>query len=308
MLSELQSIARVVTPYALDIYDRSAANALLPQLAATVPNPTRAKSVTLEWTTIFTQLHKWVGERVVQKSFATPITIVGEKYEITDAVDRNDIERGTALATVQQKSAAIAEGFAAGKVMLAVKVLRHNRLAYDGQNFFDTDHIHPDGRPYSNVVQVARQNAAKPDVLEARSELNNALLRLMSIRLWGDALASAEQVRQNLIVITRSTDVFQAYELLRTEPSFGADPNTWRNAFSLWLDYNPVPGTENKVDAIMSLPTGPRPVLWMPTREPRGIEFDTTQSFSHALISFGMDGEFGVEPGFPQCAVRINPD
>ena len=73
MLSELQSIARVVTPYALDIYDRSAANALLPQLAATIPNPTKAKSVTLEWTTIFTQLHKWVGERVVQKSFATPI-------------------------------------------------------------------------------------------------------------------------------------------------------------------------------------------------------------------------------------------
>ena len=82
MLSELQSIARVVTPYALDIYDRSAANALLPQLAATIPNPTKAKSVTLEWTTIFTQLHKWVSERVVQKSFATPITIV--RREIRD--------------------------------------------------------------------------------------------------------------------------------------------------------------------------------------------------------------------------------
>ena len=308
MLSELQSIARVVTPYALDIYDRSAANALLPQLAATVPNPTKAKSVTLEWTSIFTQLHKWVGERVVQKSFATPLTIVGEKYEITDAVDRNDIERGTALATVQQKSAAIAEGFAAGKVMLAVKVLRNNRLAYDGQNFFDTDHVHPDGRPYSNVVLVDRQTPSAPDVLEARSELNKALLQLMSIRLWGDTLASADQVRQNLLVITRSTDVFQAYELLRTEPSFGADPNTWKNTFSLWLDYNPAPTTENKVDVIMALPTGPRPVLWMPTREPNGIEFDTTKSFSHAQISFGMDGEYGVEPGFPQCAVRINPD
>ena len=58
----------------------------------------------------------------------------------------------------------------------------------------------------------------------------------------------------------------------------------------------------------MALPTGPRPVLWMPTREPKGIEFDTTKSFSHAQISFGMDGEYGVEPGFPQCAVRINPD
>ena len=308
MLSELQSIARIVTPLALNIYDQSAANALLPQLTATVPNPTKAKSVTLEWTTVFAQLKKWVGERIVEASFSVPITIVGEKYEITDAVDRNDIERGTALATVQQKSTAIAEGFAAGKVMLAVKVLRENRIAYDGQDFFDTDHAHPDGRTYSNVVPVVRADPAKPDVLEARDELLATLLQLMAIRLWGDVLASADQVRQNLIVIVRSTNVFQAYEKLRTEPSFGADPNTWKGTFSLWMDYNPKPGTENSVDVIMAMPNGPRPVLFMPTREPSGIEFDTTKAFTHSQISFGMDGEYGVEPGFPQSAVRIDPD
>jgi hypothetical protein len=308
MLSELQSIARIVTPYALDIYDRSAVNALLPQLTQVVPNPTRAKSVTMEWTSIFANLRKWVGERVVEKSFAERVTIVGEKYEMTDSFDRYDIERGTALANVEQKSAALAEGFAAGKAMIAVRVLRENRLTYDGQNFFDTDHVHPDGRSYSNVVDVTRSVAAAPDVLEARAELTAALLQLMSIRLWGDSIASAENVRQNLIVITKSNAVFSAYELLRTEPSFGADPNTWKGTFSLWLDYNPAAGTENKVDVVMALPSGPRPVLWMPTREPSGIEFDTTQAFKIGQIFMGMDGEFGVEAGFPQCAVRIDPD
>lgn len=307
MLSELQSIAQVVTPLILDVYDRSAANALLPQIAATVPNPKKAKSLTLEWTAAFAQLQKWVGARVVQKSFSTPLTIVGEKYEVTDSFDRNDIQRETALVTVQQKGLALAEGFAAGKVMLAVKVLRHNRLTYDGQNFFDTDHVHPDGRPYSNVVTVGRGSAAAPDPLEARGELMKALTRLMQIRLWGDAVASADQVRQNLIVITRSVEVFQAYELLRTEPSFGGDQNTWKEKFSLWHDYNPLPGTENTVDVILSLPTGPRPVLWMATREPVGLEFDLSDAFKTGQVSFGMDGEFGVEAGFPQCAVRVVP-
>ena len=305
MLSELQSIARKVTPIALDIYDRSGANALLPQIAATVPNPSRAKAVSMEWVTIFPQLLKWVGERIVQTTFQNAVTIVGEKYEITESVDRNDIERGTALATVEQSAKAIGEGFAVGKVMLAYSVLRNNRLAYDGQSFFDTDHVHPNGAPYSNIVTATRANPAVPDVFEVRRELLQALMTLLRIRIWGDVLASADDVRKNLIVFTKSPDVFQAYESLRTEDSFGADRNIWKNAFSLWLDYNPAPGTESSVDVVLPIPNGPRPVLWLPTREPKGIEFDTSKGFSHSRISFGMDGEYGVEAGFPQCAARI---
>jgi hypothetical protein len=307
MLSALQSIARAVTPIALDIYDRSSANALLPQIASTVPNPTRAKSVTLEWTTIFPQLLQWVGERIVQKTFQHEVTIVGRKYEITDSVDRNDIERGTALATVEQSSRAIAEGFAAGKVMLAYNVLRNNGLCYDGQDFFDSDHVHPDDRSYSNIVTTTRADAAKPTVFEARDELLEALMALLKIRLWGDVIASADEVRRNLIVFAKSPEVFRAYELLRTEESFGADKNSWKGSFSLWLDYNPPAGTENTVDVILPIPNGPRPVLWLPTREPKGIEFDTSKGFSNSRISYGMDGEYGVAPGFPQCAARIVP-
>jgi Mu-like prophage major head subunit gpT len=309
MLSELQSIGRVVTPIALDIYDRSTALALLPQIARFVPNPQKAKSHTFEWITVYPELKKWMGDRVVQKSFQEALTITGEPYEMTDAFDKYDIERGTALATVQDKTAAIASGFALGKLMIAWRPLRHNLLAYDGQSFFDTDHVKPDGRTYSNVVHSVRADPTTPSIQEARDELTEALVRLVENRLWNDSLISADDVNRSLIVIVRSNKVFKPYNRLRTEPSFGADANVWKGAFSLWLDPNPEPGTENRVDAILSLPdNGPRPVLFMATREPAGIEFDYGDAFATRTVSFGMDGEYGVLPGFPQTAVRINPD
>jgi hypothetical protein len=308
VLSDLQTIGRTVQPIVLDLYDRSSALALLPQIASVVPNPTKVKTLTMEWVTLFPNLRKWVGDRVVQKSFQKNLSITGEPFEITDSFDRYEIERGTALATVQQKSAAIAEGFAVGKLMLAFRVLRYNLLTYDGQDFFDTDHEKEDGATYSNVVAVDRADATAPSIVEAREELSEALFRLMQIRLWGDVLASAEDVQKNLIVVVRSNSVFKTFNKLRTEDSFGADRNTWKGAFSLWMDYNPLAGTENKVDAILSIPNGPRPVLFMPTREPSGIEFDLSDAFKTRQVSFGLDGEYGVAPGFPQTAVRIDPD
>jgi hypothetical protein len=308
MLSDLQSIARAVQVLVLDIYDRSSALTLLPQIARTVDNPTRAKSLTLEWITVFPELRRWLGDRVIQKSFQDQLTIIGEPFEITDAFDRNDITRGTALATVLDKGKAIAEGFAVGKLMLVFRPLRLNLLTDDGQNFFDTDHTRPDGSVYSNVLTVSRGDATEPSIQEARDELAEALFLLQAIRLWGDVLASADDVTKSLIVIVRSTKVFKTYNRLRTEASFGADPNIWKNAFSLWMDYNPLAGTENKVDVILSMPTGPRPILFMPTIEPTGLEFETGDGFESRLVKFGMDGEYGVAPGFPQTAVRVNPD
>jgi|SRR6185369_16998869 len=308
MLSALQSIARAVTPIALDIYDRSSALALINKIARMVPNPLKAKSNTLEWVTIYPELKKWVGDRVIQKSFQEALTIVGENYENTDAVDKYDIERGTALATVEQKVAAIASGFAVGKLMLAWRPLRLNQLAYDGQNFFDTDHVRPNGKLYSNIVTVGRADATTPSISEARSELAQARLTLLTNRLWYDSLIAANDVNQSLVVIVRSNQVFDTYYRLWSEPSFGADLNIWKGAFDLWMDQNPVAGTEDTVDVILSLPdNGPRPIVFMPTREPAGIEFDTGSAFKNRMISFGMDGEYGVAPGFPQTAARIVP-
>jgi phage major head subunit gpT-like protein len=309
MISGLQSIARAVTPIALDIYDKLDSSSVFGVLAQLVPNPGREKVVTVEWWSAFPQLRKWIGERTVQRAFQDSLVIPGEPYEITMEFDRRDAERASGLVKAEELAGKIARAFARGKVMLALRALRTNALTYDGQSFFDSDHAHPDGSTFSNLIELARGSAAYPTVQEARSELKVAQSRLMENRLIRDELVEEAEVAASLslIVLARSQPVWSAYRDLRTEERIGTEPNRFRNTFRLLRDFNPPAGLENTIDVIEALPDGPRPTVFVATREPEGLQFDETKVFSHNQVPFGMDAEYGVAAGFPQTAVRVVP-
>jgi phage major head subunit gpT-like protein len=310
MISGLRSIAQAVTPIALDIYDKLDSSSVFGVLAQLVPNPGREKVVTVEWWSAFPQLRKWIGERTVQRAFQNSLVISGEPYEITMEFDRRDAERASGLVKAEELAGKIARAFARGKVMLALRALRMNALTYDGQSFFDADHTHPDGSAFSNLVEdVPRSSAAYPTVQEARNELKLAQSRLMENRLIRDELVEEAEITASpsLIVLTRSQPVWSAYRDLRTEERIGTEPNRFRNTFRLLRDFNPPPGQANTVDVIEALPDGPRPTVFVATREPEGLQFDETKVFSHNQVPFGMDAEYGVAAGFPQTAVRVLP-
>src|SRR5688572_28682318 len=230
MLSDLKSIAVKATPIALDVYDKTDPTTLLPFVAVVVTDPSLAEEVNLEWAAVFPELRKWIGDRVAQQGFAGKLKIRPELYEVTLDFDSLDIERGTALLQATEKATRIGRAFAVGKVLLAYRVLRENQLTYDGQDFFDDTHQHPDGSLASNLVSVVRADPAAPDVIEVREELSAAVDRLMANSILRDELVRSDEVRKGLVVFVRSQKVWSAYEKLRTEKSFGADPNLWQNA------------------------------------------------------------------------------
>jgi hypothetical protein len=305
MLSDLKSIAVRATPIALDIYDKTDPTTLLPFVAVVVTDPSLAEEVNLEWAAVFPELRKWIGDRVAQQGFAGRLKIRPELYEVTLDFDSLDIERGTALLQATEKATRIGRAFAVGKVLLAYRVLRENLLTYDGQDFFDNAHQHPDGSPASNLVPFNRADPFAPDVHEAREELVAAVDRLMANSILRDELVRSDDVRKGLVVFVRSQQVWSAYEKLRTEKSFGADPNLWQGAFELVRDFKPVSGTENTVDIVLATPNGPRPAIFVVSREPQGLKFDQSKEFASRYIPFGMDAMYGVTPAFWQTAVRI---
>ncbi len=307
MITDLKSIAVAVTPIALDIYDREDPLSLLPLLAQFADNPDKEKTVTLEWASVFPELRKWIGDRTVQKAFKDTLKVPSEPYEITLEYDSRDAERKSGLVKAEQLGIKIARAFSAGKVDLAYGVFKANSLAYDGQDFFDSDHIHPDGSGFSNVVSVTRTTAASPSVVEARNELKRAASRLMENRLVRNSLVNTAEIEANLVVIARSFDVWSAYRDLNREEMIGTEPNRFRGTFKLLRDFNPKAGDESSVDIIEALPGGPRPVVFVVTTEPKGLQFDLSKEFGNKLVPFGMDGEYGVGPGFPQTAVRLVP-
>src|SRR5215210_4235559 len=307
MLSDLKSIAVKATPIALDIYDKTDPTTLLPLVAVVVSDPSLAEEVNLEWAAVFPELRKWIGDRVAQQGFAGRLKIRPELYEVTLDFDSIDIERGTALFQATEKATRIGRAFAVGKVLLVYRVLRENLLTYDGQDFFHDSHQHPDGTLASNLVFTTRANPSAPDVIEVREELSAAVDRLMANSILRDELVRSEDVRKGLVVFVRSQMVWSAYEKLRTEKSFGADPNLWQNAFELVRDFKPKPGTEHTVDIVLATPNGPRPAIFVVSREPQGLKFDQSKEFASRYIPFGMDAMYGVTPAFWQTAVRVLP-
>jgi phage major head subunit gpT-like protein len=305
MLSDLKSIAVKATPIALDVYDKTDPTTLLPLVAVVVSDPSLAEEVNLEWAAVFPELRKWIGDRVAQQGFAGRLKIRPELYEVTLDFDSLDIERGTALLQATEKATRIGRAFAIGKVLLAYRVLRENLLTYDGQDFFDNAHRHPDGTYASNIVGVSRANPTAPTVSEAREELAAAVDRLMANSILRDELVRSEEVRKGLVVFVRSQEVWSAYEKLRTEKSFGADPNLWQGAFELVRDFKPKAGTEYTVDIVLATPNGPRPAIFVVSREPQGLKFDQSKEFASRYIPFGMDAMYGVTPAFWQTAVRV---
>jgi hypothetical protein len=307
MLSDLKSIAVRATPIALDIYDKTDPTTLLPFVAVVIQDSSLSEEINLEWAAAFPELRRWIGDRVAQQGFAGRLKVRPELYEITFDFDSIDIERGTALFQATEKATRIGRAFATGKVMLAYRVLRENLMTYDGQDFFDDTHVHPDGSIASNLINIPRADPAAPDVIEAREEMAAAVDRLMANSILRDELVRSEEVRKGLVVFVKSQKVWSAYEKLRTERSFGADANLWQGAFELVRDFKPKPGTENTVDIVLATPNGPRPAIFVVSREPQGLKFDQSKEFASRYIPFGMDAMYGVTPAFWQTAARVQP-
>ncbi len=311
MIDQLRTLARAVTPIALDIYDREDPLSLLASLARIRPNPTRRKKITLEWWSAFPQLRLWVGDRKTQRLFSDSLEIDIRLYEITFDMDRLDVETEEALVKAQDLAEEIARAFIRGKVMLAYGPLRRNELAFDGQDFFDTQHQHATGKPYSNLLTVGldplkpRANNAEPTPIELREELKVVMSRLLENSLVRNTLVSTAEAENNLVVIARSFDVWSAFKDLLTEEQLDQMPNRFRGKFNLIRDVEFDGDLANVYDVIRADPGGPRPVIFVPTQEPSGLQFDETQEFGARYIPFGMHAQYGVATGFPQTAIRV---
>jgi hypothetical protein len=311
LISQLQSLRRLVEPIAIKIFDEEDPQSILPLVAQVIQNPTHEKTVEREWWDAFPEMKRWLDEKVLQSVFAESLKAKMEAFEITYGVDRWDVERGSALASVEDLAEKIPRGFILGKVNLALRVLRENLLTYDGQSFFDTDHAQP-GFPddaVSNIVPVNWVDPANPTIEEARAALREAQVRLLRQRVIKGTIIRSAAISQSLVVIVRNTAAWRVFEDVRTKEKIGQENanNEFRGTFELLMDLDPPAGQEQSFDVIHAVPNGPRPVLFVVSRDFSGAKFDEKDSFGKRLIHFGDEAEYGVAAAWWQTAVRVNP-
>lgn len=308
MLQFLRSIAKQVTPMALDVYDTEDSSGLLTTIARVYNHSTsRENPVNLEWANVFPELRQWVGERQVQKAFQNSMSVRWGPHEITYEFDKHSENDPALLIKMGEMATSIGRGFATGKVNMANAVLRENGLTYDGQNLFDVSHQHPDGTNFSNLLSAPWASMATPTIVQARDTFRSAKRRLMRNTLIRNQVISSASVASNLVVICRSDETWAAFEALRTEPEINGQPNIDKNTFQLLLDVGAGPALASSVDFIHSVPGGPRPVVFLIAREIKNLTFDESNIFNKPLVPFGMDADYGAAAGFPQTCVRAEP-
>jgi hypothetical protein len=287
---------------------------ILPLFAATLPKVDDGEIQYYEWWTAFPRMREWVGERKSMKTFASRIEVQIKSYEETFSYSlrkaRMDGDRLMGI-TPEELAAKMTESFVNGKLLEAFEPLRQNALTtYDDQNIFDTDHEHPDGTTFSNVIDLSDVSASRsttgyPTIVEAANELQLAEARLLANRM---KVATVREVPATppLAVIVRSAGTKAGYHELLTQDFLSTDRlNRWKGRFTLIEDTAPVSGTEKKVDVIDTTPGGPRPTVHIASREPGPIKMDMTREFDTETVRYGNDADYGFAAALPQPAVRI---
>ena len=108
-------------------------------IATTVPSTTKTNEY--GWMGAIPRMREWLGPRVVHGIKSHGYSVKNKSFELTVAVDRDDIEDDnlgiyTPLMTELGSSAATHPD----ELVFGLLGNAHAELCYDGQNFFDTDH------------------------------------------------------------------------------------------------------------------------------------------------------------------------
>jgi phage major head subunit gpT-like protein len=109
--------------------------------------PVTSSFATFAWLGAFPRFREWLGQRVVNGLAQRLYQMFVKDYELTIAIDRNSLDDNM-LAEKNMVVQGMAEEAVNLPRDLIIDLLAngHARVAYDGQNFFDTDHpLDPSG-------------------------------------------------------------------------------------------------------------------------------------------------------------------
>jgi phage major head subunit gpT-like protein len=169
-----------------------------PLLTTNVPSSSKQNDYT--WITAMPRMREWLGSRVVQNLGGAAYSIVNKLWEMTIGVKRDDIEDdnlGFYSTWVQQSGESARQH--PDELILDLLQNGHQRVCFDGQYFFDTDHPingadSSDG-VYSNYFTGTALSVANYQAVRA------------STLAYKDAAGRSLGVNMNLLIVPPALEV-----------------------------------------------------------------------------------------------------
>ncbi|MFV2030600.1 Mu-like prophage major head subunit gpT family protein [Neisseria sp. S1] len=110
------------------------------KVAMVIPSTTAVN--TYAWLSAFPKMREWVGERQIKKLGKQAMSISNKLFESTVSVPRTDIEDDqVGIYRSIMKQAGVAAAELPDDLVWPLLAKGKSTLCYDGQNFFDTEHV-----------------------------------------------------------------------------------------------------------------------------------------------------------------------
>ncbi len=311
MLDQLRRLLIQYATLAYSLYDGLELDptSAIGQLAITRDNRrTRENPVRMEQAFVFPQVAAWSGGKIISGAdfdrIQWVVPLAGKSASVP--YDKLNIGRPSAQQILEEYVRMLPMAWNRAVLADLMAVFRDNPLAYDGQNFFDSDHEHPAGKgSYSNLLSstVNVTTPGEPTFAEVQALIREARQLFVANMTIDAQLLRAGELTNAMVVIVHNAAHWSMFERVRTEAQVSNVANPYVNTFQLWLDAQPASGADNYIEFLNLLPNGPRPAFYVPDLDPKLDAWEDPNQAGYVHVGL-KDGIYGVKPGFPQCALQ----
>jgi phage major head subunit gpT-like protein len=257
--------------------------------------PSTGKENDYSWLSRFPKMREWIGDKVVKALGAFNYTIRNKDWEATIEVDRNDIKDDQLMGyALQAQQAGQSAAELPADIVFALLNGGFTNLCYDGQPFFDTDHL-VKGKSVSNKgtkkLSVGTLAAAKASYGMART----------AMRGFKDDEGASLKIRPTILVVPTALEDDANY-LMTAEKFPDGTPNPYRNTAEVLA----VPElTSDSAWFLLDTSKPVKPLIYQEREKPSFVEqtdYNSENVFMRKMFLFGAEARANGGYGFWQMA------
>lgn len=256
-----------------------------------------------QWLGRVPAMKEWLASKTMEQLRGMNYLIVNKDWESTIEVDRNDIEDDR-LGMYRPRIAELADEAMRhpDELLSSARVSGFTAagLCYDGQQFYDTDHVTGNSGSQSNVVSGTGFTTAQvtADFRSARAKL----------RTFKDDQGKPYVRRTGKLdlMITSSPDLEGVLEELATATQIGSTTNVLRGAFEYQIDPY-LTGNDWYLDYMGSMV---KPFVMQIRKRPDFVALDnpnaTEMVFLRKKFAYSVEARYNLGYGLWQYSVMVN--
>lgn len=198
--------------------------------------PSNSDGEIYNWLGEVPAMKEWIDSRAVEGLLDFNYTIRNKTWESTIGVKRATFEDDK-LGIMNPRFRGLGDEAARHPDELISTIITSNALCYDGQNFFDSDHVSGDSGSQSNITSrtgvtaatvMADFGTARANMINRKNDKGKPFIK----NLGQDATGAGA----GLWLVMCPPAMLSVFEQLMLSPIIGAETNVLKGAFTLWCN------------------------------------------------------------------------